>query len=111
MDTSLTEPKRKLKALSRLHVRPTPPADGHGHAPYRLTREIIARSVATSWSEAKGEWELEYAVGRNWLNCWEVGFYRGCRGRQQLRDRQLARRVEVNRAVLGHVRREGLADA
>jgi hypothetical protein len=34
-------------------------ASGNGHAPFRLAEEIVNRSVAESWHDARIEWELE----------------------------------------------------
>jgi hypothetical protein len=33
-----------------------------GKPPYRLVEEIIARSVTSTWREAKLEWELDYII-------------------------------------------------
>jgi hypothetical protein len=155
------------------------------HAPVRLKEEIVARSEAPSWEEAKDEWDLVgvyfadpdepgtclcthtpiiehcvirnrfngceavvgnvcvtrflgidadaifrslrrivedplnalsavalgYVIGRNWLNPWEVQFYRDTYRRRKPSERVLAKRAEINRAILNHVRLEGLTHA
>jgi hypothetical protein len=35
-------------------------ANGDDHAPYRLVEEIIARSIADAWQDAKREWVLDH---------------------------------------------------
>jgi hypothetical protein len=156
-------------------------ANGDGHAPYRLTAEIVALSVACTWPEAKQEWELvsvyfadadrpgtclcghspiiehcvlvnrcngntavvgnvcvtrflgldadaifrslrrlqanpagamspaavEHAHGRGWLNDWERGFYLKTLRWRRLTPKQLAKRAEINRAVLRRATGEG----
>src|SRR5262245_19948013 len=36
-------------------------ANGDGHTPYLLRERIVALSVARSWAEANGEWDLLHA--------------------------------------------------
>jgi hypothetical protein len=156
--------------------RPPGKPSAKGHAAYRLTQEILSRSVARTWAEARREWELayvyfaevpgtclcghhpilencvivsrengneavvgnvcvtrflgidseavfrslrrvledptrplneaavEHAYGRGWLNDWEREFLLGTSRKRSLSPRQRAKRVQINRKVLGLVR-------
>jgi hypothetical protein len=43
---------------------------------------------------------LEYAYGKNWLNDWELKFYRDTLSRRRPSERQQAKRLEINVRVL-----------
>ena len=148
---------------------------------YQLTQEILARSVARSWPDAKLEWELRevyeaaeaetclcghfpiidlcvlgnrvngrtatvgnccarkflglpsdeifralkrvgrdptrsltaeaigHAFGIGWINEWERDFYLDIAGRRKLSEKQIAKRIQINRKVIATMRTQGHA--
>jgi hypothetical protein len=68
---------------------------------FTVLRRISADIGATLNAET-----IEHAYREGWLNSWEAKFYRNTGGRRKLTRRQIAKRVEVNQAVLAHCRRE-----
>ena len=64
------------------------------------------RRVAADSSKALNAEALSHARFKGWVNDWEYGFYSNTLRKRSLSGRQLAKRLEINRKVVGYVNRK-----
>jgi len=62
------------------------------------------KRVATDEERALNEETVEHAHDKGWITDWEHGFYMGTWRKRTLSERQLAKRVEINRRVMRAIR-------